>query len=249
MKQPEARIGGMESQPNGPGSGLHQQQQMHQAMPAPVPQISNSNNSHQINGWQGGTLRQQRTTEVRQEHYGKRFSLLDPEIFVPAAGSRLHSSPSAHMRAPSPWKPVGGTVCSKRNGTSTASRVLFEDGSGAGCTTSSKTLTPSSSYSNPAPRPLRPSASSLPSSSPAFVRQEKDDDFLPSLSAPAHASPAATLLPPMSSLCVSPASMDGSTQSNAGSNDSNNFSNYTNYFYQTLKHENPYQNLPESILL
>lgn len=54
---------------------------------------------------------------------------------------------------------------------------------------------------------------------------------------------------PMSSLCVSPASLDGSVMSNAGSNDSNNFSNYTNYFYQTLKHSNPYQNLPESILL
>ena len=210
----------------------------------PAPQQQQMNNSHKVNGWQSESTihRQQRATQVRgEECYGKRFSLLDPEIFVPTAGSRLHASPSSQIKAPSPWKPVAGSFSNNSSVTVAASRVLFDESSssGAECVRggSNKTLTPSW---NPAPHPPLPPASSSFSPSPvSFVRNDKYDD-LPSLP---------SLLPPMSSLCVSPASMDGSTQSNPGSSDSNNFSNYTNYFYQTLKHSNPYQNLPESILL
>lgn len=235
-------------------------QQMQQGMPATasLSQYHSNNNSHKMNNWQIES--QLRTRQVREENQAKRFSLLDPEIFVPAAGSRLHSSPSfSHKKAPSPWKSVAAsTATPPNNGSMTGSRVPLDDsrsrssssvagyairgGGGLG----DKTLTPS--YTNPAPHTVLPPTSSSFSPYPSFTRNEnKSDDFVTVAAASSSSVPC--LLPPMASMCVSPASMDGSTLSNPGSNDSNNFSNYTNYFYQTLKHSNPYQNLPESILL
>lgn len=184
-----------QAQPQGPPAPQQQQEQQNLMQPENVMQRMEqntlpdlpkiNNNSNKVNGngttaaaagaWQPSSQVHRRSSsgvgrpdDVTTTSSNKRYSLLDPDIFVPTAGSRLSSSRQAsdRIRVPSPWRaggsPAPANTFSTMTNAAPSAVVVPESGRGLVLERNeAKTLTPSC---NPSP-----SAFSCPSSCFLFL--------------------------------------------------------------------------------
>lgn len=201
-----------------------------QQQPQPRATASFVNNNYNFNG--NTTLPRRRTAAgvrpdfgSKQEQASKRFSLLDPDVFVPAAGSGLSSTPySSATRAPSPWKPQATLDDNRKdtyNGLSRHSSMRL-----ASCS-------PVPQY-NIRSQSIKQVIQSMENKVQS-MENKAPKPFAGKSSAPLK-------LPPP----VAPSKLLSTVNDSQNHADGNHF---YNYFYQTLKHSNPYQDLPESVLL
>jgi hypothetical protein len=186
--------------------------------PKPIATIQPRPAPASYNGYGNTTLPRKRSNggvkpDFSKQQPGKRFSLLDPDFFVPAVGSGLNSTPyTSGTRAPSPWKPQSTLDSDTRNNCNGLSRH--------------------SSMRQTSCSPI-----------PVQYRSHSRNQLLPT-QGPRHfaASPAPTV--PRHSVNHNRQSYHENSHINGNGNN-----HYYNYFYQTLKQTNPYEDLPESVLL
>lgn len=156
----------------------------------------------------------------KQGQAGKRFSLLDPDFFVPAVGSGL-SNAAYSTRAPSPWKP----------------QTIIEDNRNC------NGLSRHSSMKQPTCSPVPAQYRSHSRNQLMSTQHSENRNVAPK---PFAASPA----PRTASRNLINNNRQSYHENHSHNNGNGNGNNhYYNYFYQTLKQTNPYQDLPESVLL
>ena len=203
-----------------------------QQQPQPRP-ASFVNNNYNFNG--NTTLPRRRTAAgvrpdfASKQQASKRFSLLDPDFFVPAAGSGLSSTPySSATRAPSPWKPQATLDDNALNN----NRRDSYNGLSRHSSMRQASCSPVPQY-NIRSQSIKQVIQSMENKVQS-MENKAPKPFAGKVSAPLKSSPpiAPSKLPP--------------TVNDSQNHDGNHF---YNYFYQTLKHSNPYQDLPESVLL
>lgn len=159
------------------------------------------------------------TAHSQVDTCNKRYSLLDPDIFVPSVTCNISSSlwlKSNSVKSPSPWKAS----------TSSPSSLV-------------KSVSPVQPAHDGEQSTRVSTQSQVCTSKPGDQLRHPLDSRVNTSGATATTAAAAT-----TTNVLGPFNNNNNINSN-----SNNADNYYNYFYQTLKYSNPYQNLPESILL